>query len=293
VFFSLPSQTVKSPEYKSPKQPLFQVLSLDVVLGSLAVGIFATSLLDVKANPWWWLILPVSVWVVYTLDHLLDGFNLKGNSTIYRHNFHFQNRKIIISIMIVFGLAAIVLAFFFLDARIIKGGIGLGLIVLLYQGLNAVNKRSDNFFFQKEFFIAVVYIVGIFLAPVVWHNMHLSGERLSIALILIALVFAESVIISWYDFENDKADGLPSFTINFGKTKTRKFIRLFLAGIFLLNLFFIFYFQSDLLRFLLILLAMNATLFLLLTKPTLFQKNNLFRWIGESVFYLPGLAIFF
>ena len=197
------------------------------------------------------------------------------------------------AIMTLFGLAAIVLAFFFLDARIIKGGIGLGLIVLLYQGLNTVNKRSDNFFFQKEFFIAVVYVVGIFLAPVVWYGMPLSDERLSVALILIALVFAESVIISWYDFENDKADGLTSFTINFGKIKTRKFMRLFLAGIFLLTLFFTWYFHSELLPFLLILLTMNAILFFLLAKPILFQKNNLFRWIGESVFYLPALAILF
>lgn len=276
-----------------PKQSLFQVLSLDVVLGSLAVGLFAIKLLDVEANSWWWLILPVSVWVVYTVDHLLDGFNLKGNSSIYRHNFHFQNRRIIITFMLVLGIAAIVLAFFFLDARIIKGGIGLGLIVLLYQGMNAANKRSDNFFFQKEFFIAVVYVVGIFLAPVVWHNMHLSGERLSIALILIALVFAESVIISWFDFEKDKKDGLTSFTVNFGKTQTRKFMRIFLAGIFLLTLFFIWFFHFQLLFYLLILLVMNAILFFILTKPTLFQKNNLFRWVGESVFYLPALAIFF
>lgn len=275
------------------KQPLFQVLSLDVVLGSLAVGLFITKLLDVEPNPWWWLILSISVWVVYTLDHLIDGFKRKGNSTIYRHNFHYQNRKIIITMIMVLGITAMVLAFFFLDARIVKGGIGIGFIVLIYQGLNTVNKRSDNFFFQKEFFIAVVYVVGIFLAPSVWYDKPISGERLSIGLILIALVFAESVIISWFDYENDKADGLTSFTVNLGKTKTRKFMRLFLAGIFLLTIFFIWYFHAQLLSFLIILLAMNAILFLLLTKPTLFQKNNLFRWIGESVFYLPALAIFF
>lgn len=278
---------------KNQKQSLFQVLSLDVVLGSLAVGLFTTKLLDVEPNPWWWLILPISVWVVYTLDHLIDGFKRKGNSTIYRHNFHYQNRKIIIAMVMSLGIIAVVLAFFFLDTRIIKGGIGIGLIVLLYQVLNAVNKRSDNFFFQKEFFIAVVYVVGIFLAPSVWYDKPISGERLSIGLILIALVFAESVIISWFDYENDKADGLTSFTINFGKTQTRKFIRLFLAGIFLLNLFFIWYFHAQLLSFLIIPLVMNAILFLLLTKPTLFQKNNLFRWVGESAFYLPALTIFF
>ena len=277
----------------TPKQPLFQVLSLDVVLGSMAVGLFATRLLGVQANPWWWIILPVSIWVVYTLDHLTDGFKLKGNSTIYRHNFHYNNRKIIIVIILVLGLVAVVLAFIHLNERIIKGGFGLGLIVLFYQSLNFANKRSDNFFFQKEFFIAVVYVVGIFLAPSVWYGKPLSGERLSIGLILIALVFAESVIISWFDVEKDKADGLTSFTINFGKTQTRKFMRIFLAGIFLLTLFFSWFFHFQLLSFLLILLVMNVVLSLLIGKPSLFKTNHLFRWVGESVFYLPGLIVFF
>jgi len=259
----------------------------------MAVGLFTTKLLDVEPNPWWWLILPVAVWVVYTLDHLTDGFKLKGNSTIYRHSFHYRNRKIIIGLILTLGLAAVFLAFIYLDERIVKGGVGLGLIVLFYQGLNAANKRSDNFFFQKEFFIAVVYVVGIFLSPVVWYGKHLGGEKLSIALILIALVFAESVIISWYDVEKDKADGLTSFTINFGKIQTRKFMRIFLAGIFLLNLFFIWFFHFQLLYFLLILLAMNGILSFLIGKPSLFKKNHLFRWVGESVFYLPVLCILF
>ena len=72
---------------KSP-QPLYQILSLDVVLGAVSVGVFATQLLQVKANPYWWIILAVAVWVIYTFDHLVDGFKKKGESTIYRHRFH-------------------------------------------------------------------------------------------------------------------------------------------------------------------------------------------------------------
>ena len=96
------------------KQSIFQILSLDVILGSIAVGIFATAVLKVQPNPWWWIILPVSVWVVYTLDHLIDGFKKRDESTIYRHRFHYKYRNILGMLVVLFGLTAVILSIIFL-----------------------------------------------------------------------------------------------------------------------------------------------------------------------------------
>ena len=275
------------------KQSLFQILSLDVILGSLAVGLFAVRLLNVNPNPWWWLILPSAVWVVYTLDHLVDGFKRKGESSIYRHRFHYQNRELLIILIAVLGIVVTVLSILLLDYKIIVGGVILGFIVILYQGLNFVSRKSTIFFFQKELIIAVVYISGIFLAPVVWYGNYLTGEKLSIMILLIGLAFAESVIISWFDFEEDTKDNLTSFTINFGKERTRKVMRSMLAGTFFLLILCAWFFQKQFLPFLIILSVMDVILFVLMWKPELFEKNHLFRWIGESVFYLPALVFFF
>lgn len=284
---------MKTPEAHSPKQPFFQILSLDVVLGSLAVGLFAVRLLKVSPNPKWWIILPLAVWVVYTLDHLVDGFKKQGKSVIYRHRFHFRNRKVLTLFVLIPGIAATTMAILFLDVKIIIGGIFLGLIVVLYQGANFSNKRSSNFFFQKELFIAAVYVCGIFLAPVIWYGQALTGERLLIMMIFIGLAFAESVIISWFDFEEDTKDGLSSFSINFGKEETRKIMSVFLAGTAILLLICAWFFQRQFLPFLVILLIMDLILLTVIRRPQQFSKNHLFRWVAESVFILPACIIFF
>ena len=102
-----------------PKQSIYQVLSLDVVLGSLAVGMFAVKLLDVNPVLAWWFILPCAVWVVYTLDHLVDGFKRKGASSIYRHRFHYQNRWIIIALILIIGATTFVASILYLDQQIL------------------------------------------------------------------------------------------------------------------------------------------------------------------------------
>jgi hypothetical protein len=49
------------------------ILSIDVVIGSLFCGAFVVKLLDVQPGFAWWIVLPFSVWIVYGLDHLIDG----------------------------------------------------------------------------------------------------------------------------------------------------------------------------------------------------------------------------
>ena len=73
------SEQIETNRYAGNLLQLFQAFSLDVVIGALAVGLFAIKLLLVRPNPWWWLVLALSVWVVYTADHLIDGFQQKQN----------------------------------------------------------------------------------------------------------------------------------------------------------------------------------------------------------------------
>jgi len=275
-----------------PKQSLYQVLSLDVVLGSLAVGIFAVRLLDVNPVPAWWGILPCAVWVVYTLDHLVDGYKRKGASVIYRHRFHFQNRRILIALILFIGSTTFVASILYLDQQILIGGIILGGLVVIYLGLIYLFKSGSKLL-QKEFFIALVYVGGIFLAPLVWFGSAPTLEIILVIVILVCLAAAESTMISYFDYEDDKNDKLSSFTIYFGKTYTRKFLTRMLILLAIAIVIAAIFFLKTMLPFLVILLVMDFALLPVILYPEYFVKNHLFRWIGESVFYLPALIIFF
>ena len=131
------------------------------------VGAFACMLLDVDADLWWYLILAFSVWVMYTADHILDAWRGKTTSTIVRHKFHYKYRKVIIPIWIIVAIANVIICLIKLENEIIFLGQALGLCIMIYFGVIYFNKESRTYFLQKELFIALVYITGIWLAPVV------------------------------------------------------------------------------------------------------------------------------
>lgn len=279
---------------ENQKQFLFQVLSLDIVLGSLSVGLFAITVLGVDANPVWWVVLPFAVWSVYTFDHLADGIMNKGQSHIYRHRFHYENRKILFPFVLGSGLVAVVLSFLFLDKQIMIFGFGLSVFVILYFLLVSLQNKLKIRYIQKEFFIALVYVSGILLAPLVWHQASLSFPQYFVFGILLALAWAESVIISYYDYNLDKADGFKSFSISYGLKRTRVILVILHCSVAVSLITGLFLFDDQVIAGAQIIeLLMNLILFALIYFPVFFSKAHYFRWIGESVFILSALIIFF
>lgn len=279
---------------KEFNQPIFQVLSFDVVLGALSVGLFAVTIFNVKPNLYWWVILPIAVWTTYTFDHLADGFKKSGKNIIQRHQFHYQYRKILFLLVLVFGTKAVLLSFIFLEKKIIIVGIGLSSIVVFYFGLVFYQDKLKIRYIHKEMIIALVYVFGIFLGPVIWGKDHLSLFYYIILATLIVLAWTESVMISFYDYSLDKADGLKSFTQIYGLRKTQIYL-MFVHLLVTVVLFISLLFADDLIIIiaLSIELVMNSILFALILYPAFFSISNRFRWIGESVFVLPGFIVLF
>jgi 4-hydroxybenzoate polyprenyltransferase len=272
------------------RQSLFQVLSLDVVLGALAVGAFAVKLLDVKPNPVWFFVLAGSVWVVYTVDHLLDGIRLKGENRIFRHWFHYKYRKKIILAVIAVSSVTILLAITFLDEQILLRGVYLSLFVLIYFGLHYLAGKKNTAYFQKEMIIALVYITGIFLAPLVWFGSFPDKPILIIIAALFLLAWSDSILISYFDYDNDLADGMKSFTTTYGKKATRTFLVVMLSGLVLSLSFWIVSSPGTPVRSAgTILLVMGLVLLQMIIYDKYYQKGSLYRWFGELAFLLPAL----
>ncbi len=270
----------------------FQALSLDVVIGVLAVSLFASNLLEVEAKPEWIIILAFATWSFYTIDHLIDGIKSKGKSTIFRHQFHFNNKTLLATLVIIFGVTSLLLSLLFLNFQIIQVGLLMGLLVLVYFTVLKLFGNKKSFFLQKEIIIAFVYVAGIWLAPLVW--LHEIPETFTIIVIsvLFFLAWAEGVMASWFDYENDLTEGHSSFTVLFGKQNTRIFLIVLHILIFIIIKLSVFFVSSNLQFAAMIILAlMNLSLLLIILYPSTFSKNERYRIVGEMVFWLPFLIL--
>ncbi len=264
---------------------LFQAFSLDVVVGSLAIGFFAVQLLHVHPNPWWWLVLALSVWVVYTGDHLLDGFQRKQAATMFRHRIHYRFRYLFMVVLLLAALSAVVLTRVFLDSRIFQGGLALGLAALVYLGLVYL-ARKRGFYFQKELVISLFYVAGIWLAPVIWQGSSFSYVLIAGVAILFLLAWAEGLIMACFEHEYDSVDKTHSFSTFYGLARTKKLSAVLLISALTFSLVVAFskpVFQREFI----LLAVLSAFLILLLIFPSFFKQKGRYRLLGEFSFWLP------
>ena len=269
---------------------LFQALSLDVTGGALAGGVFAVKFLQVKPNPWWWPVLALSVWAVYTADHLVDGYSQKSNAVIFRHRFHYRYRHFFTLAVGVAAIAAVALVWFFMDRHILLWGLLLGVGALVYLLLIAKVYKS-GFYFHKEFFIGLFYVAGIWLAPVFWYGAPLTTVQMVTLLIFVLLVWAEGLLVSAFELQDDRAESMGSFATFYGVKSTRKFA-LGLLLVVLLSLGVLLFTRPALRTGFLLLMAMDGLLIGLTAFEKSFRKNRLYRFWGEFTFWLPFLLLF-
>ncbi len=201
-----------------------RALSLDVVIGVLAMAIFAAKILKEETSASWLLILGLATWSFYTFDHLTDALKTKGDTDNHRHRFHFVNFRILLVISTISAILAVTLSLWYFNTEVIHKGILLGLFIFAYFVV-VYRHHGRNPLLQKEFFIALVYVAGIWLVPMTKYGGMPSNEVILVMAYLFILAWAEGVMAAFYDYENDKKDGHSSFAIVFGKKKPISFLR--------------------------------------------------------------------
>ena len=63
---------------------LINILSIDVVAGAVCSALFFARLLQVSLLPYGIISLALTVWIIYTADHLLDAKRVEGVATTRR-----------------------------------------------------------------------------------------------------------------------------------------------------------------------------------------------------------------
>lgn len=270
-------------------------LSLDVVLGAVFSASMIVWLLEKAMPTIWWIALPMAVWVIYTSDHLMDAYRLKGEAHTPRHLFHYRYFKPIAFVWLVLLLFCMTWVAYTVPTEMLYLGFGMGGLVLLHLGLVSLIGDKVSWLLHKELGVGLIYAVGIWGGPMVMYE---ELRTISI-LILFAQFFLLCMInllfFSLYEAETDRWDGHTSFVLAIGKRPTLGVI-LFLAGIVLSLGIWIGVTQYENLSFMIIegiYVLMLGVLLGISFWPAFFRKNERYRFYGDGAFLIPVLVWLF
>lgn len=266
------------------------ILSLDVVLGAIAGMLFFAHVLGLTMNEGIVLILGLTVWIVYTLDHLIDvkKFNSPPNSP--RHRFHVDNKKPLqraVGIALLVGL--MLLGFLPSLHFIIIPGIILAFIIACSLGF--IYFFGKKIAFMKEFLIALFYVSGIVLAPYSLYEKTIPVVFYFLVGLYFLLAWINLLILSYLDKESDQKDGFDS-VINWIGPNNLKALVLTLAII--ANVFSLYLFLSQMSYY----HIYTSILLLMILIHVIYFLNNQkdkewLRKVLEASFLLPFLLFLF
>lgn len=259
------------------------ILSIDTALGAVVCAMFFAKLIDANVLIYGKIALGLTVWIIYTADHLLDARKVKGVASSERHRFHQRHFRVLLIFMLAAMLADLVVVLF-MRRSLLEYGIALSVVVGLYLLISRYLKML------KEVFIALIYTLGVMLPGLADHENNVSQWDLLFMFNFFLIAVANLLIFSWFDVRKDRADGHPSFVTYFEREKTRSLVYvlfLLLFGI----LVYLGGVQSYDLFPMLILFVMMLILVSILRFDNRFARNDRFRFLGDAVFFVPGIYL--
>jgi 4-hydroxybenzoate polyprenyltransferase len=260
---------------------IINTLSIDVALGAVCCAAWFAKGFQAQLRPYAYITLGLTVWAIYTTDHLIDASKIKHDASTHRHRFHQKHFKVLIACLVLAVIADFVLLFF-IKLKVLYAGLALFLIVVVYL---SVNRWLS---FVKEFVIAAVYCSGVLLPALVQKEAPLTvSDFLWIACFFFTTII-NLILFSGYDIHSDRADSNNSFVLTFGEVSTRKvLIVLFsLQAVLIITLCGMSMWTAAA-----VMLAMNGTLLLLFSKPTLFGEFDVHRLYGDVIFMFPAVLL--
>lgn len=261
-------------------------LSLDVVLGAVASSWMFWKMPDGNGvvNLPSILILGICTWIIYIYDRLVD--NLKSEPEDARHQFHFQHQYYLqVGIIILFFIAAILA--FLLPRNVIYFGIALSVLILIYFYILQKKSKSANYQYFKEIFTSVIYslcVVGSAFSA----KPNLDWQAYLAGFIFFLLVHQSILIFSFY--ESQAYPKTKNLAKKLGKTNCTYLI----LGVLALSITSIFSTDNLFLQkvFLVETLMAFCSVLVYFFEAKLIKNEN-YRWLGEMVFWLPLILIFF
>jgi hypothetical protein len=238
----------------------------------------------------WWIALPLSVWVIYTTDHLLDAYRLQERASTPRHRFHHRYFR---PIALVWGLgllSCLTWIPWLAPPRLLWFGLGMGGLVLLHLALVFLVKDRTSLLFIKELGVGGIYAAGVWGGPLALHLGHWPSGIAWLFGQFFLLAMINLLAFSMYEHDIDEQDGHTSFVRAVGRRGARSLIMGMGIGVILLGLW-AWHAHPGPLRPAVqgVLMAMLALLWLVSFWPRWFAQAERYRIWGDAVFLLPGL----
>ncbi len=261
---------------------LLNILSLDIVAGAVISALFFAKIFQVGIRPYGLIALGLTVWIIYTVDHLRDAKKISHQASTERHRFHQRNFRIL-TILAAAAFLLNVLTIFFIRKQILQWG----LILSMAVGLYLIGQSSLQF--AKEGFIACLYSCGVLLPSIALTERQLNTSHYLLIIQFGVIAWINLLMFSWFDHGFDEKDNQNSFVTIFGKRKTRICIFILVIIDFFLAIVQISEYGATLPVSILVL--MNTTLLLVFLFRNRFANNDLYRLIGDAVFLFPMIVL--
>ena len=257
-------------------------------MSSLALAfssLFIANLLGVEL-PWNVILaLGLAVWIIYTLDHLIDGMKINHEAGSIRHRFH-QKYARSIAVFLVLALAISGINLFYLPVPTLKIGMSMVILVLIYFVILQAFRTKNVFF--KEYSISFIYTCGLFVGP-----LSLSSEWtfwvLPVFFQFLGLSLANLLLFSLLEHELDRKDGHSSIVISFGEERVRVLSWLSLFVVFSMAFLQLIMGMDPKTPGLISLMALFLGIILL--RPTVFLQKERYRIVGDGIFLMPVFLI--
>lgn len=260
---------------------IVSVLSIDVVVGSVSSYYFFCAVFNVQPSIITATILGLTVWAIYTIDHLMDAKKVNFQHASSRHRFH-KLHFVTLSKLVIFMVCAISIALFWLDYETLKYGVFLSCLVVIY--FISVHMLRLKLMLHKEITVALLYTSGILLGPLsqLEHTIDLAQILLIFSFFHVALV--NLLLFSYLDQDSDRSAGFQSICHHLGGSFDKYFYYISLQGIGLcLASALTGQMNSALLLMLLIIILIGL---FVQKKYQIFRLQLNYRMIGDGVFCL-------
>jgi 4-hydroxybenzoate polyprenyltransferase len=248
------------------------------MLGSVCGALMFAKMLQVTLLPYGVAALALSVWIIYTIDHLLDARNVQGSASTTRHRFHQHHFKTLLATLLV-AIAVVIVLLFFIRVQVLHGGLMLIGAVAIYLLLHRYLK------IPKEMLISILYTCGVLLPSFMVTSLSFQEMPYTIVLMFMLSALTNLLVFSWYDYEKDKRDGFRSIAITIGKSRTQ--IMVWLIGLIALVLVML---ATDGIAATIIFSVILIQL-VLISFPLFFARQESYRLIGDAAFMLPLLYL--
>lgn len=264
----------------------FNHYSIDVSLGTMVSSRFMAEILSVDLSWATTILLGLSVWIIYTFDHLEDARSINSNAVTPRHRVHQKHFHLLSYLMISALILAAVLIFFIPHTTLLWGTVMVCMVGIYFILLKFLNMA---FSYYKEVMISIVYSFGIMVGPLSIFHGSLTHLHYAIFAQFVLIAFSNLLVFSLYEEHEDRQQRFPSLVQVLGKRKTH--ILLQVVFLIQLGLLIWLFFNDAMAAVPLILAGMAFVLFVLSINKTFFKASRTYRLLGDFVFILPVLLL--